>query len=245
MLQRLRAQPGQKLLAGFQAASGSGSFSKDSLYPQAKVRSDDPGRAADLASQPPAAEAELPPDNAEPPAMPEPHAGPQAAAPAPVAEADAQLGDAKHAPEPGQPATASHDIGGPPTAGQPQSAHQAPTLQACNNDASAAAPPAEQSHDGFELSLQLPPDPEERATVPPPQPAPSALAMAAVTCAPSVQQHSICPPTQAEKRLAQVEEAPPVPVADDTPLAQQVRAQAYVSMLPMLSLPPLGIAWLH
>jgi hypothetical protein len=231
VLQRLRAQPGQKLLAGYQPASGLGSFTKDSLFPQASVRGDDPGRAADLASQPPVTDSRSAAD-LEKPAVPEPRATPQtAAAAAIVAEPDVQSSRAEHAFGAVQPAVDGSHIGMLPTetganpAQQPHSAHQALTPELHQLDASVSAPQADQSNDGFELSLQLPAD-EERAAAPQALPGPSAAEVAAAACEPSLQQEQqpICPGPQDTRRLPRADEAPPALIADDTDLAQQVRA---------------------
>ena len=232
VLQRLRAQPGQKLLAGYQPASGSGSFTKDSLYPQARVRNEDPGRAANLASQPPDSDSRPPADPEELP-VPELHATPQAvAAAAPGMEPDAQPSGAAHAFRAVQPAICGSLNGMLPTdtaadpAEQPRSSTpetpQASMPQAHQLDAS--IPPADLSHDGFELSLQLPAD-EECAAAPHAPAGPSAAEVATAAYEPSLQQEQqpICPGPQDTRRLPRAE-APPALIADDTGLAQQVRA---------------------
>jgi hypothetical protein len=229
VLQRLRAQPGQKLLAGYQPASGSGSFTKDSLYPQTKVQNDDPGKAADLALQPPVT-VSRPAADPEKPTVPEPRATPEAvAAAAPVVEPDAQPSGAVHAFGAVQPGIDGSKTGVLPTesganpAEQPPSTHQALTPETHKLDAEFSAPPADQSNDGFELSLQLPADEECAAALQRP-PGPSAAVAAAVACKPSLQQQqqpAFADP-QCSKRLPRAEEAPPLLVADDTDLAQQV-----------------------
>lgn len=244
VLQRLRAQPGQKLLAGYQPASGSGVFTKDSLYPQAKVRNDDPGSAADLASQPPDTDSRPPADPEELP-VPELHATPQAvAAAAPVVEPDAQPSAAVHAFGAVQPGIRGSHNGTLPTdtaadpAEQPRTSTpetpQASMPQAHQLDAS--VPLADLSYDGFELSLQLPAD-EECAAAPHAPAGPSAAAVAAAAREPFLQQEQqeqpepIRPGPQDTRRLPRADEAPPALIADDTDLAQQVRAHETQHML--------------
>lgn len=219
MLQRLRAQPGQKLLAGFETGRG-GSFSKDSLYPQATARGDDPGRAANLASQPPAMQGV---------AMSESKAARQQAAgqAAAAGELDAAQQSGAQACKPSQAAADNSQAGNELPAGGASMAAELPSAvvaaaPSTGGDGRNAAPPlpSRQPDDHLELSLQLPPDPEEGVAAAPAATAASSPCLLEQPAAP----HN-CTPAVQQPQQEQVQELPPShrPVANDMVLAQQVR----------------------
>lgn len=242
VLQRLRAQPGQKLLAGFQTGGG-GSVAKDSVYPQARARSIDPPNAADLASQLPAAQGGAGPSKPQqqlPTAAEQQTAQPQVAAAPGSTDADSpRPSAASRLPAPDAAATADSrqqtDEGSMPAvqavvsandASRPGGAARPEAARALGSGGSQhPSPPAAmlaQPGDELELSLQLPPDPDEGARAAfagdPPSPSPGQQPKAPV-------RNASLPQQQQQPHQAPQQQPPYPPVADDMALAQQVAAQ--------------------
>lgn len=249
MLQRLRAQPGQKLLAGFETGRG-GSFSKDSLYPQASARSGDPGAAVDLASEPLAAQS----GSAETAAGQsqfgaELEAGQrQAAAHAAAAERAAAQRSSPQASRPVHAAADNIQAASNLQAGEYSMAINWPSSPPAAagggaRDHTMQPLPSGQPSDQLELSLQLPPDPEEgmaaELAAPPTAAAAGPAAGPAAAGSPRLPEQPAAPPAAHGALLAQREQpgqeqqqpSPHRPVADDTALAQQVPLLSYFLLL--------------
>lgn len=256
MLQRLQAQPRQKLLAGFETTGG-GPLSRERMYPEARPRA--PGAGAAVAhpmahpSDAPMTDASL--ASGQPNVQQRMEQLQQVTEPPPRAAAG-------HAPEGGRlqrlPGAPSADSGRPPGGGQSalSAAEQAaldaePSMSGLPDHATPAESPlrslkaaavmpsqqpaaganaragllSRQASEQLELSLQLPPDPEEMdAAVPSPAADQQRMAAQPETAQTFAE-------LQAQAQLQQQPEVPPPqqqqqqqrrPVADDMALAQQV-----------------------